>query len=449
VSGGDAATREAEESLPDPEEEVQSAAVGTSRPRLLGVLGPGLISGASDDDPVAIGTYSQAGAAFGYGLCWLPLLCWPLMAVVQEISGRIGRTTGRGLAGAIGRHYPSWLLWACVLLILFANVVALGADLGAMGDAMNLLIGGPRLLYVVLFAALCIGMQVFLRYTRYVAILKWTTLSLLAYFAAAALAGVEWGAVARGLLPSLSLDEGWVTAVVAIFGVALSPFLLFWQSAQEVEDQRVMPRREPLLRAPDQATAALKRIRLDTVIGMGVAVLVGLAIMVTTAATLHANGTTSIGSSAEAAEALRPAAGPFAFALFSLGIIGTGLLAVPVLAGSAAYALGEACRWPVGLSRGPQEAKAFYGTLAAAVAMGAAFNLLGVDPIRALYWSAVVNGVAAAPLLALTVLVASRRDTMGEFTIGPTLRAAGWATVALLAASAAAMAFLAFAGGSR
>lgn len=446
--GGKVAAGEAEDVPPDPEEEARSAAVGPSRPRLLGVLGPGLITGASDDDPVAIGTYAQTGAAFGYALCWLPLLCWPLMAVVQEISGRIGRTTGRGLAGAIGRSYPRPLLWACVVLILFANTVALAADLGAMGDALRLLVGGPRLLYVVLFAALCVGLQVGLRYTRYVAVLKWTTVSLLAYFAAAALAGVEWGAVARGLVPSLRADEDWVTAVVAVFGVALSPFLLFWQSAQEVEDQRVMPRREPLLRAPEQAPTALRRIRLDTVVGMGVAVLVGLAIMVTAAATLHAEGITAIGSSAQAAEALRPAAGPFAFALFALGIIGTGLLAVPVLAGSAAYAIGEARRWPVGLSRGPLEAKAFYGTLAAATAVGAALNLTGVDPIRALYWSAVVNGVAAAPLLALTVLVASRRDTMGAFAIGPTLRAAGWATVALLAASAGAMAFLAIRGGS-
>jgi Mn2+/Fe2+ NRAMP family transporter len=431
----------------DPEEEARSSAVGPSRPRLLGVLGPGLISGASDDDPVAIGTYAQAGAAFGYALCWLPLLCWPLMAVVQEMSGRIGRTTGRGLAGAIGRHYPRPLLWGCVLLILFANIVALGADLGAMGDAVSLLIGGPRLLYVVLFAALCIGMQVFLRYTRYVAILKWTTLSLLAYFAAAALGGVEWGEVARALVPRLSADPAWITAVVAIFGVALSPYLLFWQSAQEVEAGRVLPRREPLLRAPEQAPAALERIRLDTVIGMGVAVLVGLAIMVTTAATLHAAGATAIGSSAQAAEALRPVAGDFAFALFALGIIGTGLLAVPVLAGSAAYAIGEVLRWPVGLSREPLEAKAFYGTLAAATALGAAINLTGVDPIRALFWSAVVNGVVAAPLLALTVLVASRREAMGDFTIGPTLRAAGWGTVALLAVSAGAMVFLAFGGG--
>ena len=431
---------------PDPEQEAFSPAVGPSRPRLLGVLGPGLISGASDD-PVAIGTYSQAGAGFGYALCWVPLLCWPLMAVVQEISGRIGRTTGQGLAGAISRNCPSALLWGCVLLILFANTVALGADLGAMGDALNLLIGGPRLLYVALFAALCVGMQVFLRYTRYVSILKWTTLSLLAYFAAAALAGVEWGAVARGMVPGVSADEGWVTAVVALFGVALSPFLLFWQSAQEVEDQRVIPRREPLLRAPEQAPAALRRIRLDTAIGMGVAVLVGLAIVVTTAATLHAEGATAIASSAQAAEALRPVAGPFAFALFALGIIGTGLLALPVLAGPAAYAIGEAFRWPVGLSRGPLEAKAFYGTLAAATAAGVAFNLAGVDPIRALYWSAVVNGVTAAPLLALAVLVASRRDIMGDFAIGPVLRIAGWATVALLAASAAAMAALAFWGG--
>ncbi len=445
--GVGAKPRKAEHVPPDPEEEARSAAVGPSSPRLLGVLGPGLISGASDDDPVAIGTYSQAGAGFGYALCWLPLLCWPLMVAVQEISGRIGRTTGRGLAGAIGRHYPPWLLRGCVVLVLFANTVAVGADLGAMGDALHLLVGGPRLLYVVLFGAVCVGMQVFLRYTRYVAVLKWTTLSLLAYFAAAALAGVSWGEVARALLPSLSADPGWITTVVAIFGVALSPYLLFWQSAQEVEDQRVLPRRKPLLKAPEQAPAALKRIELDTAVGMGVAVLVGLAIMVTTAATLHASGATEIQSSAQAAEALRPAAGPFAFVLFALGIIGTGLLAVPVLAGSAAYALGEACRWPVGLSRGPQEAKAFYGTLAAATAVGAALNLTGVDPMRALYWSAVVNGVVAAPLLALAVLVASRRDAMGAFSIGWPLRAVGWATVALLAASAGAMAFLAFRGG--
>ena len=248
-------------------------------------------------------------------------------------------------------------------------------------------------------------------------------------------------------MPRLSADPAWITAVVAIFGVALSPYLLFWQSAQEVEDQRVLPRRRPLLRAPEQAPAALERIRLDTVIGMGVAVLVGLAIMVTTAATLHAEGATAIGSSAQAAEALRPVAGDFAFALFALGIIGTGLLAVPVLAGSAAYAIGEVLRWPVGLSREPLDAKAFYGTLAAATALGAAINLTGVDPIRALFWSAVVNGVVAAPLLALTVLVASRREAMGDFTIGPTLRAAGWGTVALLAVSACAMVFLAFGGG--
>lgn len=431
----------------DPEQALRSPAVGSSRPRLLGLLGPGLISGASDDDPVAIGTYSQAGAAFGYGLCWLPLLCWPLMAAVQEISGRIGRTTGRGLSGNIGRHYPPWLLQSCVVLVLGANTVAVGADLGAMGDALRLLVGGPHLLHVVLFGALCVGMQVFLSYTRYVAVLKWTTLSMLGYFAAAALAGVSWAEVARGLVPSFSPDAGWITAAVAIFGVALSPYLLFWQSAQEVEDQRVLPRREPLLKAPAQAAVALRRIRLDTVVGMGVAVLVGLAIMVTAAATLHADGVTTIESSAQAAEALRPAAGPFAFALFALGIIGTGLLAVPVLAGSAAYAIGEARRWPVGLSRAPREAKAFYGTLAAATAVGTALNLTGVDPMRALYWSAVANGVVAAPLLALTMLVASRRDAMGAFPIGLPLRAVGWATVALVAAGAGTMAVLAVGGG--
>jgi NRAMP (natural resistance-associated macrophage protein)-like metal ion transporter len=417
----------------------RSSVVGPSKPRLLSVLGPGLISGASDDDPTAIATYSQAGAKFGYQLGWLSLLCFPIMAVVQEVSGRIGRTTGQGLAANIRRHYPPWLLLGCVLLLLCANIVAIGADLGAMADVVRLLVGGPHLLYVVLFGALCIGMQIFMAYTRYVAILKWTTLSLLAYFAAALLANVSWSDVLRGFWPRLSLDRDWITTVVAIFGVAISPYIFFWQSAQEAEDQRVKPKREPLVEAPEQAPAALERIRLDTWVGMAVATLVGLAIMVTTAATLHAQGVTDVQSSAQAAEALRPVAGGFAFGLFALGIIGTGLLAVPVLAGSAAYAIGEARRWRVGLAREPDEAKSFYATLAFAGAVGVAFNFAGVDPMRALYWSAVVNGVVAVPVLALMMLMASRASVMGDFTIGLPLRIVGWAAVGLMGLSVAAM----------
>lgn len=417
-------------------------AVGPSKPRLLRVLGPGLISGASDDDPTAIATYSQTGASFGYALCWLPLLCYPFMVAVQQVSARIGRTTGRGLAGAMRKHYPPILLQGCVLLLLLANTVAIGADLGAMADVVRLLIGGPHLLYVALFGALCVTLQIFMRYTRYVKVLKWTTLSLLGYAAAMVLAHVSWSGVAAGLVPHLPQSGEEVTAVVAVFGVALSPYLFFWQSAQEAEDQHVKPEREPLVKAPQQAPAALERIELDTLVGMAVAVLVGLAIMITTAATLHQHGVREIATSAQAAEALRPVAGPLAFALFALGIIGTGLLAVPVLAGSAAYAVGEARRWPVGLSRAPLEAKAFYGTLAAATALGAAMNFMGINPMRALYWSAVLNGIVAAPVLSLAMLVASRRSIMGEFTIGWLLRLLGWGTVALIACSVVAMAVL-------
>lgn len=417
-------------------------AVGPSKPRLLRVLGPGLISGASDDDPTAIATYSQTGAGFGYALCWLPLACYPFMVAVQQVSARIGRTTGRGLAGAMRKHYPPVLLQGSVLLLLIANTVAIGADLGAMADVVRLLIGGPHLLYVVLFGGLCVALQVFMRYTRYVKVLKWTTLSLLGYAAAMVLANVSWSGVAAGLVPRLPRSGEGVTAVVAVFGVALSPYLFFWQSSQEAEDQHVKPEREPLVKAPQQAPAALERIELDTLVGMAVAVLVGLAIMITTAATLHESGVREIATSAQAAEALRPVAGPLAFALFALGIIGTGLLAVPVLAGSAAYAIGEARRWPVGLSRAPLEAKAFYGTLAAATALGAAINFAGIDPMRALYWSAVLNGIIAAPVLTMAMLVASRRSIMGEFTIGWVLRLLGWGTVALIAASVLAMAFL-------
>ena len=418
----------------------RSAVVGPSKPRLLGVLGSGLISGASDDDPTAIATYSQAGAKFGYGLLWLSLVCFPIMVVVQEISARVGRTTGQGLAANIRQHYPPWLLNGCVFLLLAANTIAIEADLGAMADVVRVVAGGPHLLYVVALGALCIAMQVFMRYARYVAILKWTTLTLLVYFAAVLMANVNWDDAASGLLPRPVGTREWVTTVVAIFGVAISPYIFFWQSDQEAEDQRVAPELKPLVDAPEQAPSALHRTRLDTLVGMGVATLVGLAIMLTTSATLHATGKMDIQSSADAANALRPVAGRFAFALFALGILGTGLLAVPVLAGSAAYAIGEARRWPVGLARQPLEAKAFYATLSAAVVIGGGLNFIGVNPMRALYWSAVLNCVVAIPALALMVLMAGNRRIMGEFTVSAALRTVGWLAVGLMATSVAVMA---------
>jgi NRAMP (natural resistance-associated macrophage protein)-like metal ion transporter len=334
----------------------RSPVVGPSKPRLLKLLGPGLISGAADDDPTAIATYCQAGARFGYGLCWLMPLVYPLMVVVQQVSARLGRTTGHGLAGNIRRHYPAWFLYVTVGLLLPANIIAIAADLSVMADALRLLVGGPRLVYVVLFGAFCIGTQIFMRYTRYVAVLKWTTLSLFAYFGAVLMVEVPWREVAAAMLaPPFELEARYVTMMIAIFGVALSPYLFFWQASQELEDQRVKPKREPLVEAPEQAPQALERIRLDTYVGMAVANLVGLAIIITAGTTLHPNGITEVQTSAQAAEALRPIAGAFAFAVFSIGIIGTGLLAIPVLAGSVAYALGETAdgrsAWPALLWR--------------------------------------------------------------------------------------------------
>jgi Mn2+/Fe2+ NRAMP family transporter len=361
------------------------------------------------------------------------------------VSGRIGRTTGEGIAGNLRRHYPAWLLHGTVLLLLAANVIQIGADLGMMADVVRLLTGGPQYVFVLLFGAGCVTMQIFMRYGRYVAVLKWTTLSLLGYVAGVLLIDVPWAEVGRGLIPPLRWNADLVTTVVAIFGVAISPYVFFWQSAQEAEDQRVKPERAPLVEAPEQAPRAIERIRIDTYVGMAVAILVGLAIMITTGATLHKAGATEIASSAEAAEALKPVAGAFAYALFALGIVGTGLLAVPVLAGSAASAVGEAWRLPVGLGRRPLDAKAFYGTLAVATAIGIAMNLAGIDPIRALYWSAVVNGVVAVPVLTLMMLMASRRRVMGEFTIGRPLRIIGWAATAIMALAVAAMAAFAVA----
>jgi NRAMP (natural resistance-associated macrophage protein)-like metal ion transporter len=407
--------------------------VSPSKPRLFGILGPGLITGASDDDPSGIATYSQAGAQFGFSCLWMMLFSYPLMAVTQEISARIGRTTGHGLAGALRRHYPPWLVQASILLLIIANVINLGADLGAMGDTGAMVLGGPRSLYVVLFGAICVSTQILLQYTRYVAALKWLTLVLLAYFGTVLMVKVPWGEAARGLVvPTISLDKDFISTLVAVLGTTISPYLFFWQASQEAEDQRVKPHRDPLLTEPEQAPRAFTRIRLDTYFGMGISNLVALAIIVTTAATLHANGMTDIQTSQQAAEALRPLAGRFAFLIFALGIIGTGFLAVPVLAGSAAYAIGEARKWPVGLARKPMEAKAFYCTLAVATVVGTIINFMPVDPVKALYWSAVINGIMAAPIMVLMMMLASRRSVMGQFTLSVPLKIVGWlATVVM------------------
>jgi len=408
--------------------------------RLLQQFGPGLVTGAADDDPSGIATYSQAGAQFGFALNWTMLVTYPLMAAVQEISARVGRTTGKGIAGNIREHYPNWLLQSIVVLLLVANTINIGADLGAMADAAASVVGGSRLLYVICLGGFCAILQIFMSYRRYAAALKWLTLSLLAYFGIFLVVNIPWGPLAASLLlPTFSWNVSYWTMVVAIFGTTISPYLFFWQASQEVEEIRAVREREPLVKKPWQGPDAIDRIRLDTLSGMAFSNLVGLAIMITAAATLHVNGLTEIGSSAEAAEALRPIVGPFAFAVFALGIIGTGLLAVPVLAGSAAYALGEARRWPIGLARQPIKAKAFYATIAVATMAGAVMNFLPFNPVRALVWSAVINGVVAVPVMTILMHMTANPAIMGNYTIAGTLRIAGWMATAAMGAAVVGM----------
>jgi NRAMP (natural resistance-associated macrophage protein)-like metal ion transporter len=416
--------------------------VGSSKPRLLQLLGPGLITGAADDDPSGIATYAQAGSLFGFQLSWTLVLTYPLMVAIQAVSARIGRTTGLGIAANIRFHYPRAILQTTVALLFLANICNIGADLGAMAEASRLLLPAlPIWAYLVIFSSICATAQIFLQHTRYVAILKWLTLSLFAYFATLCVVHIAWGEFFKGLVvPTFLPDKRFWLTVIAILGTTISPYLFFWQASQEVEDTKTEPIREPLRRRPAQAGDALERIRLDTLIGMGVSNLVALAIMATTAATLHIRGADEIASAAQAAEALRPIAGQFAFALFSLGIIGTGLLSVPVLAGSAAYALGEAQNWPTGLSKRPAQAKAFYAAIAVATLVGAAANILKISPIKALIWAAALNAVVAVPVMFLVMKIATNQKIMGRFRIERTWRVLGWLATGVMAV--ASLAFL-------
>lgn len=427
----------------DPAHHVLAARIAIRRaPRkppakgLWAALGPGLITGASDDDPSGIATYSQSGAQFGFSMCWVMLFTFPLMAAIQEISARIGRVTGQGIAGNIRQHYSKQLLRVIVLLLLVANIINLGADLGAMGDAMTLLIGGLPHLYVVGFAIACAALETFSRYERYVVLLKWSSVFLLAYVATALVVDTPWGLVARDtFIPTFRLDTDYVIAIVAVLGTTITPYCFFWQSSQEAEDERIDPHAQALLDAPEQAKAQIGRIRLDTYVGMGYSNLISLFIIITAAATLNAHGITNIQTSAQAAEALRPIAGVFTFALFAAGIIGIGLLAIPVLAGSCAYALGEALDWPTGLDRLPLDARAFYGTIIFATLIGVAINFAGIDPVKALFWAAVINGVVAVPLMVVIMIMAMAPNVMGRFTLSRGLCAMGWLCTAVMTAA--------------
>src|SRR3954463_3925090 len=406
----------------------------------LKALGPGLITGASDDDPSGIGTYSQAGAQLGYGIGWTMLLTFPLMAAIQEISARVGRVTGRGISGNVSRYYSSTLLNVVVALLFIANTINIAADLGAMADATKLLIGGHGIVYVVFFGVISVVAQILLDYKRYVAVLKWLTLSLFAYVAALAFAHISWGeALAGVLIPRLTWSADYFTTIVAILGTTISPYLFFWQASQEAEDQRVDARKQPLIERHYGAQKEFHRIRADTIVGMAFSNLIALSIIVTAAATLNAAGKTDIQTSAQAAEALKPIAGAFAEGIFALGIVGTGLLAIPVLGGATAYAVGEGRRWPVGLARKPKQAIAFYSVLAVSAAIGIALNFTSINPISALYWSAVINGVLAVPVMVLLMIMSRHKDVMGSFAIGGALYWLGWLSTAAMFLSVLAM----------
>ena len=368
---------------------------------------------------------------------WLMLFSYPLMIAIQEICARIGRVTGVGIAGNMRKHYPAPLLYGIVSLLCLANIFNLGADIGAMGAAGQLLLGGPLFPYVLLFSVVSLLLQMYVRYTKYVRYLKWLTLALFAYVLTAFVAHVDWGRALRAtVLPSLSFNTRYLTTLIAVLGTTISPYLFFWQASEEAEDVRDNRKERPLKWAPWQARQQFDRIRVDTVVGMAFSNVVALFIILTTAATLHAAGIVDVQTSAQAAKALEPLAGRFAFVLFAVGIIGTGLLAVPVLAGSAAYGVAEAFRWRASLERRPREAKRFYGVLAAATIIGLGLNFMGLNPIRALFWSAVINGVVSTPLMVVTMLMSANRKVMGQFTLPRGLRVVGWiATLVMLAAS--------------
>jgi NRAMP (natural resistance-associated macrophage protein)-like metal ion transporter len=415
-------------------------AQSASSSSLIRKVGPGVVTGAADDDPSGIATYSQAGAQAGFGLLWTVVLTWPLMVAVQSVSARIGRVTGHGLAANMCRVFPKSVVLAAVALLFIANTINIGADLAAMGASVSLLLGWGQSLFSILFAVTSLLAIVFLPYSRYVGILKWLTFSLFAYVGVVFSADIDWRAVGLGaVLPQVDLDAKTLTLVVAVLGTTISPYLFFWQSSQEVEDEEGDPEAAPLTEHPKEARQELLRINWETGIGMAVSNLVAFFIMLTTAATLNANGLTDITSTQQAAEALKPIAGEAAFLLFSLGIIGTGLLAVPVLAGSAAYAIGETRGWTIGLERRPREARPFYGVIAAAILIGLGIALMPIDPFKALIWSAVLNGVIVVPIIAAMMVVAARRDVMGRFVAAPWQHVLGWLTAILMGAAAVAM----------
>lgn len=403
-------------------------------------LSGGLVTGAADDDPSGVATYSQVGAKFGYATLWSLFLALPLMISIQVVCARIGRVTGRSLADNMRSEFPGWIVSGLVSALVIANVINLGADVGAMGSALQLLVGGPAVVYALGFGLLSTLLQVFIPFSRYSPILKVLTVSLFAYVATIFVVKVPWAEALHGtLVPSFQWNADYATAIVAILGTTISPFLFFWQAANEVEEVKSDGPRRALVDKPSQGTRAIERINTDTVVGMAFSNVVAFFIILTAAAVLHAHGKTDIHSSSEAAAALKPIAGRFAFWLFAGGIVGTGMLAVPVLAGATAYACAGALGQRYGLEHKVSDARFFYAVLIGAMVIGAGLNLTPIDPFKALYWSAVINGVAAVPIMIAVMLLAQKSTLMKEFAIRGWVRWLAWCATAVMAAAAVVM----------
>src|SRR5215469_14955322 len=400
---------------------------------LLSKLGPGLITGASDDDPSGIATYSQIGAQFGYALLWTMVLTYPLMAAIQEICGRIGRVTGGGLAANLRKNYPRPILIVVLVLMSAANVFNLGADIGAMGSSVALFIPGTARLFTVAFGLTSLLTVLFIPYTAYAKYLKWMTVSLFAYIAVAFVIHVPWRTVLDAtLIPRFGLKQESFVALVAVLGTTISPYLFFWQASQEAEEVKTNHGEKPLKHPPTQADAQLQRIHIDTLVGMAFSNAVAFFIILTAASTLHVHGIVDVSTCAQAASALTPIAGRFAGALFVCGIVGTGLLAVPILATSAAYAISESCKWPTSLEKPVRSAPGFYTAIAVATVIGLLMNFMHIDPVKALVWAAVLNGVVAAPLMGVIMFMASSRKVMGKFLVPRYLLWTGWIATAVM-----------------
>ena len=410
--------------------------------RIMSVLGPGLLTGAADDDPSGIATYSQSGAQFGYALCWTMFLTTPFMVAVQIVSARIGSMTGRGLAANLKEVLPPWVLYAVVALVAAANIFNIAADIAAMGEAVRLIVGGPALVYVLLLGVGCLAAQIFIPYRPYAQCMKVLTLVLFAYVAAAFSIHIRWGEVlASTFIPRVTWDHDFILMLVAVLGTTISPYLFFWQASLEVEERRIKERKKeaPLPSGAQSTAARFQPIVIDTWIGMALSNIVGFFIIVTTAATLHAHHVSNIGTAAEAAEALRPLAGPLAFFLFSLGIVGTGLLAIPALVGAAAYAIGETLGWKSSLGLRLGRARGFYLIVGGATLIGSLGAMSAVNPITMLVWSAVVNGIVAVPLMVGMMMTITNRAIMGQFAASRVLATFGWLATLLMGLVVAAL----------